>query len=87
MMHLLKCRHQPAKKSASWLKTIMVQRSELRRLLQQSPSLHRLITEYARQVYPHAVKLAELDTGIPAKQFPSENPFSDGQLLDTDFAP
>ena len=41
LMHLLKCRHQPENKSSSWLKTIMVQRSELSRFLKQSPSLKR----------------------------------------------
>lgn len=87
MVHLLQCRQQPAKKTAHRLKAITRERSELRRLLQQSPSLKRLVDDYAREVYPHAVKLAALDTGIPAKQFPPENPFSDDQLLDADFLP
>ena len=87
LMHLLKCRYQPEKKSSSWLKTIMVQRAELSRLLKQSPSLKRLVNEYVHGSYAHAVRLAALDTGLPAAAFPSSSPFSSNQLLDPDFFP
>lgn len=87
LMHLLKCRYQPEKISSSWLGTIRTQRSELGRLLKQSPSLKRFVDEYAEEVYPEAVELAVLETGLRRATFPARNPFSSGQLLDPDFFP
>ena len=87
LMHLLKCRYQPEKKSSSWLKTIMVQHSELSRLLKQSPSLKRHVNETADEGYAHAVRLAALDTGLRFDAFPPSNPFASDQLLDPDFLP
>src|SRR6266849_1972761 len=43
VMHLLKWRYQPSEHSRSWRSTIRTQRRELRRLLQQNPSLLPLI--------------------------------------------
>jgi uncharacterized protein DUF29 len=41
LLHLLKWQAQPALRGASWRKTLRTQRREIRKLLQQSPSLRR----------------------------------------------
>lgn len=75
-MHLLKLRYQPERRSRSWLSTIVEQRSEIEDLLKASPSLRRLVPNYVTDVYPGARKRAAIETKIPEKQFPAENPFS-----------
>src|SRR5215472_16561668 len=45
LMHLLKWKYQPAKRSSSWEGTIDTQRDEIGRLLRQAPSLKRLPPE------------------------------------------
>ena len=39
LLHLLKWQEQPALRGSSWRKTLRTQRREIRKLLQQSPSL------------------------------------------------
>ncbi len=85
--HLLKCRYQPSHKSGSWLGTLRVQRSEIGRLIEQSPSLDQYIVPYAAKVYSTSLGLAADETGLPASQFPADNPFQRNELLDPDFVP
>lgn len=87
LMHLLKCAFQPESKSASWIGTIGEQRSQIEKLLEQSPSLQLHVSEYARAAYPKAVKRAADQTHLPRAIFPKANPYSDEQLLDDDFLP
>ncbi|MES2017889.1 MAG: DUF29 domain-containing protein [Pseudomonadota bacterium] len=81
LIHLLKCQFQAEHKSRSWLSTIRAQRSELHSLLAQSPSLKGAVDAYATDAYPAAVERAAIEI------FPSENPFTPTQLLDTTFIP
>src|SRR2546426_519054 len=43
ILHLLKWQQQPGKRSRSWRATIATQRAELKDLLDQSPSLRRVL--------------------------------------------
>lgn len=85
MMNLLKCQFQPEPKSRAWLGAVREQRSEIERILEQSPSLDELIAEYADHVYKAAFERAGAETGIPRAAFPQTNPYTKEQLLDTEF--
>ncbi|WP_332853534.1 DUF29 domain-containing protein [Duganella sp. S19_KUP01_CR8] len=87
IMHLLKCRYQPELPQNKWRATLIEQRERLAMLLEDSPSLRASLPEYVRLAYPIAVKLASAETGLPARTFPAENPFSVDQILDQDFMP
>lgn len=87
IQHLLKCQYQPERKSDSWCATLDVQRERIGYILQSSPSLRRLVAEYADTEYPRAAKRAACETGLRRSIFPSTNPFTVEQLLDDDFVP
>ena len=85
MMNLLKCQFQPEPKSRAWLGAVREQRSEIQRILEQSPSLDEVVAEYADHVYKAAFERAGAETGIPRAAFPQTNPYTKEQLLDTEF--
>ncbi len=87
IQHLLKWEHQAGKRSGSWEATIITQRAELDRVLEQSPSLRRSVPEAVARVYLSAVRSAAKETGLPEKTFPSECPYSPEQILDATFLP
>ncbi|MGZ8218707.1 DUF29 domain-containing protein [Methylomagnum sp.] len=87
VMHLLKWRYQPAKRSPSWLSTITEQRASLDTLLEDSPSLQSGLLEALEKTYLKARKAASLETEIPLNKFPEICPFSLGQILDDDYFP
>jgi len=51
VMHLLKWRSQPSEHAGTWRSTIRTQRRELRRLLQQNPSLRPLVARVMADDY------------------------------------
>src|SRR2546430_9957257 len=57
ILHLLKWKWQPEKKSTSWGSTIVTQRAELCRIFEQSPSLED-IQEAVEDVYTDAMDVA-----------------------------
>lgn len=85
--HLLKCEFQPERRSRSWLGTLRTQRSEIRLLLEQSPSLAHDLAAYADKVFPSAVGIASAETGLDEKIFPEANPYSLDSILDDNFVP
>lgn len=87
IMHLLKCQFQPERKSGSWLGTLREQRSRIEDILEESPSLARTVQHYADKAYKAARDRAVLETGLPASRFPAANPYSQNQLLDSEFVP
>ncbi len=87
IQHLLKWQRQPGRRSRSWQSTIATQRAELEHLFRQSPSLRRDVPESVREAYAPAVKLASIETGLAARGFPAECPFSAAQILDDEFLP
>lgn len=87
IMHLLKWKYQPEKKSTSWLKTINEQRLQLELLLEQNPSLKNQIPEIKDKCYHRARKMAHQETKLNLKVFPQDNPFTFTQVLDSDFFP
>jgi hypothetical protein len=87
LLHLLKWQAQPALRGASWRKTLRTQRREIRKLLQQSPSLRRHVSELIREAYPDAVKDAVDETGLPVDKFPNVCPYLPDAVLDEDHLP
>jgi len=82
LTHLLKLSYQPAKKTRSWRVTLLTQRDELAQLLEQSPSLRRLIPEAIQRNYPRARRAAAVETGLSLERFPLDCPYSVANVLD-----
>jgi hypothetical protein len=87
LLQLLKWQAQPDLRGASWRKTLLTQRLELRDLLQQSPSLRREVSDLIRGAYGDALKEAVDETGLRAEAFPRNCPYEADQVLDEDYLP
>jgi hypothetical protein len=87
IIHLLKWKWQPEKQTRGWQSTLLTQRAELDRLLEDSPSLRHAIAAAIAKVYPAVLKSVVLETGLSASTFPSECPFPPDQILDREFLP
>lgn len=87
LVHLLKWRHQPERRSDSWSETIARERMELPFIFEQSPSL----VKFAEAAFVKAYRLARSEaarqTRLPIRSFPVEPPFSLDDALDPDFWP
>ena len=89
LRHLLKWRYQPERRQRgrSWRSTIWEQRSRLRRLLRQSPSLTPLVPQTLQEEYAEARQRASEETGLPLTTFPPACPWTVEEVLDVDFWP
>ncbi|MEA5471098.1 DUF29 domain-containing protein [Spirulina sp. 06S082] len=87
LMHLLKYRYQPEKRTNSWRYTISKHRQHLEDALEISPSLTSLLQESLGKCYQQSRKLAADETGLPLKIFPSDCPFLLDDILDLDYLP
>jgi hypothetical protein len=72
---------------ASWRKTLRTQRREIGKLLDQSPSLRRLVPELVREAFPDAVKDAVDETGLPPDKFPAACPYAPDDVLREEYLP
>jgi hypothetical protein len=83
--HMLKWTHQPDKRSRSWAATIQRDRAEIETILEQSPSLRRLLgTPHIEKVYVAARRLAIVETGLDPEEFPERCAIGYDQILDPD---
>ncbi len=87
LVHLLKWRHQPQRRSRSWRSTIETQRVELQRLLRINPSLRGRRAAELTDAYADARRLAAAETGLPVDTFPETCPFTPDQVEDPEFWP
>ena len=87
LMHLLKYRYQPTKRSNSWRSTIREHRQRLKRAFQESPSLKNYFHENFLDCYQDARELAADETGLALEAFPMESPFSQEEILNTEYLP
>jgi hypothetical protein len=87
LMHLLKWQYQPARRSRIWQNTLAVQRSDLRDLLEDSPSLRAEIPVAIQKAYGRAVLLVEDETGLEASSLPPASPYTFDQIADSRFLP
>jgi hypothetical protein len=84
LAHLLKWQAQPKRRSRSWAATIAEQRDQIEALLEENPSLRRSLDDIAWSVYPRAVRLAAIETGLPHDAFPPEPPYDAKDILGGD---
>jgi hypothetical protein len=82
LVHLLKLRYQPERRSGSWLATIYEQRARLEDLLEESPSLRRLLQSGVEREYASARRVAAAETGLALQTFPEVCPFAIGEVLE-----
>ena len=87
IMHLLKYKYQPKKKTKSWTSTIITQRNELELVLENSPSLNPFLKENISECYQKSRKNAARETKLPLTTFPLECPFTSEQIIDSDYFP
>lgn len=87
IMHLLKWRHQPDRRSRAWRLTITRERGEIEDLEEENPSLAHKAHELAAKAYKRAIREAVSETGLPIATLPAECPFTLAQLRDDAFLP
>ena len=73
LMHLVKWQWQPEKRTHSWQSTIITQRKELAKILEQSPSLRQVAHDAATGEWKDARRLASVETGLPESAFPENH--------------
>jgi hypothetical protein len=87
LMHLLKYRYQPDKRTNSWLFTIREHRKRLLKAFEKSPSLKPYYEGVFAECYQDGKELAADETGLSVSAFPDESPFSLEDTLNSDYLP
>ncbi len=87
LIHLLKWKYQPSKRSNSWQYSIAEHSLRLNRAFKDSPSLKRYFNEVLTECYQDARFLAMKETGLNINTFPVELPFTKEQILNPDYLP
>lgn len=87
LLHLLKWKFQPEKRSDSWLTSIGQSRVDLGGIFEQSPSLQAFASKTLPAAYRLAARQAIQETGLPATRFSQDCPFTYEQAIDLDFLP
>jgi len=87
LLHLLKWQAQPARRGASWRKSLRTQRRHIRDLLEESPSLRPQVPGLVLEAYPDAVKDAVDETGLPIGRFPVDCPYAADDVLAEAYLP
>jgi Domain of unknown function DUF29 len=83
LMHLIKRKIQPERDGASWRASIVNAQQEILDAIDSSPSLRRRLAGRLGETYRQAIKNARYETGLQAKEIPSECPFTLDQLLES----
>lgn len=81
VLHLLKWEYQPQRRSDSWLDSITDGRSQIRRKLEDSPSLKSYPEQILAREYRRACREASKQTGLELSTFPATCPYSIAQIL------
>ncbi|MDJ0843413.1 MAG: DUF29 domain-containing protein [Crocosphaera sp.] len=87
LMHLLKWKYQPNKRSKSWKSSIIEHRKRIRDSFQDSPSLKVYFADNFDLCYQDAKELAAAETGLSIDKFPNQCPFSQQDTLKSDYFP
>ncbi|MBD2483170.1 DUF29 domain-containing protein [Planktothrix sp. FACHB-1365] len=85
LMHLLKYKYQPNKRSQSWRSTIVEHRRRLLILFKDSPSLKGYSQEIFAECYQDARQDAATETQLKISVFPDECPFNLETVLKVDY--
>lgn len=81
LMHMLKSKYQPEKKTRSWDLSIKGSRRNANIVLEENPSLKHKLQEILKQSYKGAIVGAALETGLDEKIFPRECPWTIEEIL------
>ncbi|MGA7954516.1 MAG: DUF29 domain-containing protein [Gloeobacterales cyanobacterium] len=81
MLHLLKWEYQSQRRSDSWLDSINDGRSQIRRKLEDSPSLKNYPDQILDKEYGRACREAARQIGLDIATFPVTCPYSTDQVL------
>lgn len=87
LMHLLKWKYQPAKRSNSWQYSITEHCLRLKKAFQKSPSLKRYFEAVFAECYQDARLLASREIGLNKETFPVICPFAQEDLLNPEYLP
>jgi hypothetical protein len=87
MAHLLKWRYQPERRCRSWRGSIRDSRTQIERLLADSPSLGGELPQLLQAEWPRACRWASDETRISRHAFPADCAWTQAELLDPDFLP
>ena len=87
LLHLLKWRYQPDKRSPSWEASIRVQRNRLHDHLGDNPSLKPLLPQALASAYRDAALEAVAETGMTFATFPNTCPWRVDEVLEAGFWP
>ena len=87
LLHLLKWKYQPAKRSNSWQYSITEHGLRLKKAFKKSPSLKRYFEEFFDDCYQDARLLASRETGLSKDIFPVTCPFLKEDILNPEYLP
>jgi len=87
LLHLLKYKYQPSKRSNSWKASIREHRRRLRDDFKVSPSLKRYFEAIFSEAYQDAREQTSDETGLPLDTFPTDAPFTSIETLNPDYLP
>ena len=82
LLHLLKWQYQPQRRSDSWLDSINDGRSQIRRKLEDSPSLSSYPAQILDKEYTRARREAARQTGLVLSIFPEFCPYTIAQVIE-----
>jgi Domain of unknown function DUF29 len=82
MVHLLKWQYHPQRRSDSWLDSINDGRSQIRRKIEDSPSLQSHPEQVLEKEYLRARREAARQTGLEISVFPELCPFVIEQVIE-----
>ncbi|SIT53941.1 conserved hypothetical protein [Mesorhizobium prunaredense] len=87
LLHLLKWQFQAERRKTGWLLTIREQRHQIKKLINESPSLKAYPRKQLASEFEFARLKAADETGLPEKDFPADCPYQIADVLDHDFFP
>lgn len=87
LLHLLKWRYQPSRRSRSRRGSIVRERTNVEDVLEGNPGLKPRREALFAAAYRGARKEAAAETGLPIAQFPEVSPFTLSEALDEEFWP
>ena len=87
LIHLLKYKFQPEKRTRSWSLTIKEHRKRINKAFKETPSLKNYLQENFLKVYQNAREEASNQTKLPIDIFPTKCPFTIENTLDIEYLP
>ena len=87
LLHLLKWKFQPSRKSRSWKLSIDEQRIQFLDVLKENPSLKPRLNDILEDAYRLAIVKAAKETKLSKKDFPNICPWNWEEIMDSEFYP